>query len=180
MTDAENNATLDDEVSEEQKIVLSWHRDLQDQPGRRAELRRVKELEEVYFAPGFHDLRLRLKGSKWGRHERIALIAAVVARVKHHAPAVVQGRRAGAAAQMAQPRKGSSNARVSDLRFRRLLKTREPDQLLHAIPRIIALLDGIVDVADVAKQLYLWDYSSTRRRWALEYYENLPASSRAQ
>ena len=172
-----NNDATDDVAQDEQtpeEIILGWHKGLQDNPGRRAELRRAKTLEEVFFAPAYHDLRLRLAHTRWRDPLRIALIAAVAVRVKDHVPATHGERAVGAAFQMAQRRKGSDTARVSDLRFRRLLATREPDKLFQTVPRFVALVDGRIDLADVATRLYFWNNPRTRRAWALEYYEYAP------
>lgn len=168
-----NDSNKDTEPRSEAEVVRGWWEQTITQPGPRAELRRAKSIDEVFFAPAFHDLRLRLAGTRWTNAERIALIAAVLARAKKHVTAERDGRRLGVACQMAQRRKGSEAARVSDLRFRRLLKTHDQERLFGLMPRIVALLDGTVDVEDLAKRLYWWNQRS-RREWALEYYEHAP------
>ena len=43
-------------ISAEQQAVQEWWKALQDNKGGRAELRRAKELEQIFFLPEFYNL----------------------------------------------------------------------------------------------------------------------------
>jgi CRISPR system Cascade subunit CasB len=158
------------------EIVYSWWEQLKDRQkavfrARRAELRRAKTVEEICLTQGFHDLLHRLKETKWRQTDRIAVMAAVLARVEWHDGS------ARTAAQMARSKSDGSSPRVSELRFRRLLRhVRDNDQLLAQMPRVLSLLrDGAgarVNVKDLASSLYWWN-EKTRKQWALDYYDKL-------
>ena len=160
----------------EQKIVLQWWSetigDKDAAAGPRAELRRAGTLEEVIFVPLFHDLRRRLAGTRWRSVDRLALAAGVLARVREHDGSTAF------AVQMAARRAGGPDkaARVSPSRFRRLLRTGDDaedlERLFEQLRRVISLLDGRVNVTDLATSLYWWN-ADTRKRWALAYYEHV-------
>jgi len=74
------------------------------------------------------------------------------------------------AEQMATPKDGSKdNAKVSGLRFRRLLKVKDQEDLFISMSRIIALLGGAVNLRSLAQSVYFWN-DRTRKQWAFEYY----------
>lgn len=156
-----------------QQIVTAWHEGLTDpsRRGPRAELRRAKTLEEVVFTPAFHDLRRRLSGTRYGSVSQLALVAGIVAGVDRLDAQPV-------ASRMAERRDPQSESpRVSELRFRRLLQARQHDDLFRAMRRLLGLLkEGSqvsANIGDLAESLYWWN-DRTRRRWALDYYDNRP------
>jgi CRISPR type I-E-associated protein CasB/Cse2 len=81
---------------------------------------------------------------------------------------------------MAQARSAATGPRVSPQRFRRLLASQDPEEILTAFKRVIRLLDNSVNIADLARRLYWWNDrdDKNRRNMALEYYRQ--ASSLAQ
>ncbi len=163
-------------------IVLEWWRETIASPeapsGPRAELRRVRSLEEVVFTPPYHDLRRRLRGTRWRNVDRLAvdrlaLVAGTLAQVREHDPS------RSFAAQMATTADGGGSRtrpRVAPSRFRRLLRlgdrAEDLEQLFQQIRRIIALLDHRANVTDLANNLYWWN-PDTRKRWALDYYDHV-------
>jgi len=158
-----------------ESIVLQWWReaiaDKKALTGPRAELKRARSLEEVVFTPLFHEVRRRLSRTRWRSIERLALVAGVLARVKEHDPS------ASFARQMAASEPGAgTRPKVPPSRFRRLLRTgdepEELERLLEQVRRIIGLLEGRVNVQNLARSLYFWG-SGTRKRWALDYYEHV-------
>jgi len=61
---------------------------------------------------------------------------------------------------------------VSDLRFRRLLKCRTPDELYPALRRVVGLLKNHnlrADVMSLAQSVFYWG-ENMRKEWAYEYY----------
>jgi CRISPR type I-E-associated protein CasB/Cse2 len=65
---------------------------------------------------------------------------------------------------------------VSDARFRHLLRSQEPDDLLREVVRIVRQLDRVASIDQLFRDLMRWD-EPTRLRWARDYYE-AGASSR--
>ena len=62
---------------------------------------------------------------------------------------------------------------MSGLRFRRLLKIEDRDDLYGAVVRTIRLLDGSVNIASLADGVYWWN-ERTKNNWAFDYYDKAP------
>ncbi|MBF0559813.1 MAG: type I-E CRISPR-associated protein Cse2/CasB [Nitrospirae bacterium] len=153
---------LFDKDSTSQHVLVDWWRELDNNRDERAVLRRCRTLTEVVFSPAYH--RLRLAVSRFGvvDYEGLALVAGLAVRVKVHVESstIVQ--------QMATG-KADGSARVSGLRFRRLLKVKEREALFSRMSRIIAILGSNVNLQSLAQSVYFWS-DSTRKKWAFEYY----------
>lgn len=153
--------------SPETETLVAWWRSLNDNRGERAELRRCSTLTEVAFSPAFHQLRLAV--GKFGQvnSDGLALVAGLAARVKTHVPGDT------VAEQMATG-KADGSARVSGLRFRRLLKMKDRQELFTAMGRVVALLGCAVNLQSFANSLYHWN-DRTRKQWAFDYYTKSPS-----
>lgn len=151
----------------EAALVKEWWASLEKDKGGRAELRRAKKLEQVFFSPAFHALYRKLRSTDWYSKEKIALMVGVLAHVKTHTGAM------SFAAQMASPGKSGSKAKVSGLRFRRLLQNKTPNDIYGPLIRIVRLLDKQANVPDLAQSLYWWN-DRTKQDWAFAYYEKAP------
>ncbi len=153
--------------SPETQALSRWWLTLNDNRGDRAELRRCSTLAEVAFTPTYHRLRLDLMKFGAVNADALALVAGLVARVKSNLPGDTL------AEQMAGG-KSDGSARVSGLRFRRLLKVKKREDLFTAMGRVIALLGGAVNLQSLANNLYYWN-DRTRKQWAFEYYTKSPS-----
>lgn len=71
------------------------------------------------------------------------------------------------AAAMAQSKNESPI--VSELRFQRLLQSRDRKELYPLLLRGIKLLGNNVNVNDLIKSVYFWG-DSCKKRWAFDYY----------
>jgi CRISPR system Cascade subunit CasB len=171
-TDADDRVRIVDERKERDIVFRWWSECIGDRSapaGPRAELKRARTIEEVVFVPLFHDLRRRLADTGWRMTDRLALVAGVLAHVREN------GGGSPFPSQMAVPAEGSRNRpRVAPSRFRRILRLgdEDRDELFLQIRRIVALLDGKVNVGDLADSLYWWN-ERTRKSWALKYYEHV-------
>jgi CRISPR system Cascade subunit CasB len=156
-----------DKDSPEMRAFTAWWQALDDNRGDRSELRRCSTVVDVAFTPAYH--RLRLSVLKFGApyDDGLALLAGLSVRVKNDLP------EQSFSEQMATG-KSDGSARVSGLRFRRLLKVSEPDALLIAMGRVIALLGSSANLQSLAKSVYFWN-DRTRKQWALEYYSASPS-----
>jgi len=153
-----------------------WWRSIQpsadgapERRGDRAELRRCKSLSDVLIAPSFHRLRnLALSENVgFGDDEILAAIAGILA---HTESSVTE--RFGAS--MAANKENGQNAKVSGLRFRRLLEVKDLDELYLALIRIIRMMGRSVPVPNLAADMKNWKWEDgrdrVRKEWARDYY----------
>jgi CRISPR system Cascade subunit CasB len=160
------------EGDESSEILVSWWQALEDDRGKRANLRRAAGPSEVAFESSFHNLLARLRGQGYavGREGTIALaaIAGLAAHVRSH----IGG--ASIAQQMATPKSRGASAPVSGLRFRRLLAVSDRDELYPLLVRLVRLLDGRVNIVSLANSAFWWN-ERTKREWAYDYYATSPS-----
>lgn len=156
-----------DNDSPEMQAITTWWQDLDNKRGDRAELRRCSTLAEVAFTPAYHRLRVAL--AKFGpvKADSLALVAGLAARVKNNQPG-------NSLAEQMATGKADGSAKVSGLRFRRLLKVKESEELFTAMTRVVALLGGTVNLQSLAGSTYYWN-DRTRKQWAFEYYSQSPS-----
>lgn len=151
--------------------LTDWWKALQEDPGGRACLRRSRSLGEVSLCPSYHDLlnRLRAAGCAVGPREaeKLAAVAGLAAHLKRLNP------KSAPAQQMARPGKDRNKARVSGLRFRRLLEKQEAADLYLPLMRVLKMLDGNCDLWGLARSVFWWN-DRMRREWASHYYETAP------
>ena len=143
-----------------QRTRVWWH-ELKETPGASAALRRCRSPREALLLPQTLSLIRRL-GAHDGRAERVAALAVILAHVKEddHRPLM---RAAG------DTRFGKEDAVVSRPRFRRLISSRDSEELLTNLIRLVAILGGAANVGDLATSLYWWS-DRTRTDWAATYY----------
>jgi CRISPR system Cascade subunit CasB len=158
------------QTDESGSILLTWWKELESDKGERAVLRRASNLTDVAFSPAYHRLlsRLQQKGDAVNR-EALAAVAGLVTHVKVHSDSG-----GSLASQMASPKSGGGGARVSGLRFKRLLAVADRNDLYPLLIRVIHLLDGTVNLLSLANAVYWWN-ENTRKQWAYDYYSTAPA-----
>ena len=152
---------------EPRSTAWRWWKSLgEDDRAGRAELRRCGTVTEVAFTAPYHRLLQRL-GSRLGEGDarRVALLAAVLAHVEAE-PAGL----ASLAKRMGTPKGEGQGPVISDARFRHLLRSQEPDELLREVVRVVRQLDRNAAVDPLFRDLMRWD-EPTRMRWAREFYE---------
>lgn len=154
---------------DEHMVLLDWWQKLEDNRGDRAALRRAASIEQVMFNPAFHRLWRGLKGTKWQRAESVALIAALAARVRDNRPEKTF------AAQLGSPPPGREKAALSGLRFRRLLQSRDVNELMQGCTRAIAMCGNNVNLLNLAESIYWWG-DGVRKQWAFDYYDANPTA----
>lgn len=162
--------------SPEMHELTDWWQALNERRGDRAELRRCATLTDVVFTSAYHRLRLNVGKHGAVNADALALVAGLAAHVKND--------RADStfAEQMATPKDPTSKdgkAKVSGLRFRRLLKIKDKDlnELFTAMGRIVTLLGSSANLQSLARSAYLWNdkYTDIRKEWAFEYYSKSPS-----
>jgi len=160
-----------DKESPETDALEAWWQWLDENRGERAVLRRCGSLTEVVFSPAYHRLRSMVSRFGFVDDDGLALVAVLTASIKEN---IGSGR---IAEQMATSKSGSdAKARVSGLRFRRLLKVKEREDLFSTMTRILALLGGSVNIQSLAHGVYFWN-DKTRKEWAFDYYSKAPGEA---
>lgn len=158
---------MEKELPTGHQVLLDWWHDLDNHRGDRAALRRAASIDQVFFNPAFHRLWRGLKGTSWQREVRVALIAALAARVRQH-----DGGRSFAT-QLGSPPAGREKAALSGLRFRRLIQAREPSEVLQGCARAIAMCNNRVNLTNLAESIYWWN-DRIHKQWAFDYYDANP------
>ena len=165
--------------AEVQKALFTWWAGLEEHHrGDRPALQRCRTIDEVLMTEAYHRARgeLRNIGYQPEKHDvELATVIGLLAHVRQHVPAGQKGR--SLAFQMARGQKEGEGARVSGLRFRRLLQARDRDELYTRLMGVIRLLDRSVDVNLLANDAFYWraETSNTvRRKWAEDYWAAAP------
>jgi CRISPR system Cascade subunit CasB len=154
-------------------IFKWWHeiqpdQEMEGQPNRRgelAELRRCKTLAEIFLVPRFQLLRRIVHPSEY-LLPACASIAGILAHVK------TNDAKHTFAQWLALPKAEGSGPRLSELRFRRLVRIKNYDDLFIDLIRVLPLAADTAPVKQLAEDIYWWnDY--TRRQWTFDYYDVL-------
>jgi len=167
-----------DEERQISEAARRWWRRLQPNPERNykgdtgalARLRRGG-LQEAALEPATADLYRAIAGLLPEKPEKAfetaSLIAAVLAHVRDHDGRESVARAAGA--------HGNDAARLSPLRFRKILAAHGKPDGLVAFRRLVALLGRTANVGDLALSLAEWSLDGPgdrrRTRWAFDYYD---------
>ncbi len=160
---ADKNYLKFNDESQAGKDLLEWWRGLDKNRGDRAELRRAGEISEVVFISAYHRLRYDLLKYSKVYENGLAATVGILAHVKQNDPLKTF------AQQMAQSKDGSDKARLSDLRFRRLLKCQSHEDLYIDMIRVVRQLDGRANALSLANMIYWWN-DRTKQTMAREYY----------
>lgn len=159
------------EKNKEKVAQDSADKEFRNTSGDRANLRRARNPDMVamqcsylnlYHAIAKEDISDYVK-KRLG--DRLPLVAGILSHVKENqeeSVAIVMGK---------SPRQNpDGSALVSDLRFRRLMKTYDDDDSLYIMMiRMVRMMECKVNVKDMAESLFFWN-DMTRKRWASRYY----------
>ncbi len=148
-------------------LLLEWWKELTENRGDRADLKRTSKPVAVMFNPAYHRFRIRLLSAGFNvNNERLAVVVGLSARVKDNNSSKPVARQMGEL-------KSAGRQSVAELRFRRILETDQPEELFPILIRALSLLGNTVNLLDLADSVYGWN-DFQRKRWALEYYSMLP------
>lgn len=155
------------------RAVISWWETVDKSRGDRAELRRCRSPAEVAFVPAFY--RLKMMAPQNLDPEKLAAVAGVLSHVEIQSGT---NERVTIAELFARPDEGGSTPRISDPRFRRLLRVADGDyaELYPMLTRIIRQIKRKVPekaIPSIIWGIYRWD-QKTKRFWAEAYYEHIP------
>lgn len=182
-TDGESEASKSDPRPRPKgAIALEWWRGMNDpQRGDRgalAELRRARSTVDAAASHAAIVLAVRLGGQKNDWKARNALdLARVLAHVRGHLEGASIMRIAGFPKfvnPMRAPDSEDSQPVLSEVRFRRLLRTGDGEEKVAAFTRLVRLLESKVPVDSLAHGFSYWNHprfgDAVRERWAFDYY----------
>lgn len=185
MTDASPGAAVEPRP---RHAALEWWERLRrptgGNPGALAQLRRSRSTPEALRLREAVELAVRTGAVRKGRDTPDWRVRASVdlARVLAHVKANDPGRhpmRAAGWKQLPGERRESDlppgeRPRLSETRFRRLLRTGDGEEKVSAFVRLVTLLDGTVDVESLSRDFLDWNHPTRgdhiRERWAFLYY----------
>jgi len=167
--------------TENREKLSSWWKSLDKNRGDRARLRRAERPDDVLLTEPFFRF-LQQMPDEWAKPDAIlssAMVAAALSHVK-----VAQDDETFAT-QLALPKQGGKKARMSELRFQQLQKSRNPEEFFRRLLRAIHLTENKVNILSLAESLLHWmneyRYGVAREpqkritvRWATDYYTVLP------
>lgn len=151
-------------------IMHEWWQHLKDDSGNRAMLRRARNPDDVAIQYEYLNLFNKLAVSdipepvKKGLSYRLPLIAGILSHVKVDDESQPVAYVLGSTVS-----RGSARPLLSDLRFRRLMRTEEDGELFIMMIRIVKMMSGKANVKDLSESIFFWN-ESTRKRWASQYY----------
>lgn len=158
-----------------QDVIIDWWKNLPNDRGKWAELRRCKSVNDICSASSYHDLCHDLKDKagfkikkeyEESEYEKLALIAGVLSHVNSIVP--------GEFPERIAEKKSNGEPLVSELRFKRLMSISDDnDRLLRTLIRILRIVENTVPIDSLAIGLYWWNMESTRRAWYRLYYEKM-------
>jgi len=157
------------------EILRDWWLALADNRGDRAELRRARSPDDAVLVPATVYLVTALRKTDVADHGgwigRIPLIAGVVAHLDPNKEQTVLHDTTSLPERMAITAPNSDRPLVSELRFRRLLRTPRHG-LYRPMIRILALLDYQANLYELAESLFWWG-PKVQKDWAFTYFPRL-------
>lgn len=155
--------------SPEGKAIMGLWKQLQENPGQRAGLRRCRSEAEVMLTPTYQHFCRRHQHNLPVRDRRIAAVVGLVSHLKEPFDK-------NSLPISMSPNPGDRPV-ISELRFRRLLE-RSREDLYPAMIRILRMLDGKTNIYALARDIYWWS-DNVRRDWAFSYYPRVPEKSKS-
>lgn len=143
------------------ELLLRWWRELAEDTGGRAALRRAPDITAVVMLPAFQRLHRRLLAAGWPAQtwsdDRLAAAAGLLAHVREHT-----------SRSLPQAMSDGDKPVVSPLRFQRLLEAPDADALFTGLRRTLPLIQHRTDVLALATDVVNWG-DTVKKRWAYAY-----------
>lgn len=148
-----------------EKPLHGWWTQLQSDAGDRAILRRCTTLDEVALSAPYQRFYRYMLACGWSanaseaQRDRLAAIAGLLAYVKEAD---------GCRLPQSMSPLDSDKPKVSELRFRSLLRIDNVDELFASLRRVLPMIGHRTSVAQLARDIYWWD-DSVKKAWAYSY-----------
>jgi len=157
-------------------FLLDWWDELKQNKGARAELRRCKNLAEIQMTAAyqrcFWQIVKHFAKEKWqSNKEQMAIIIGLSAHIEDNDTAKKDDQENHQEHDFFgyQISRGDK-PKLSELRFRRMLKIKEREKLFRFLIQIIRLLDKKVHLLDLLRIAFYWG-EPARTKLAYQYYE---------
>ena len=154
------------------EILCGWWKGLDNDRGKRADLRRCSRPLEASFNSSYHQLSIDLQKKhpeEKGLDSRVLCLTPLIAHIKFTGGDDL-GRGKMLAKQMSEPKSPGGESVLSELRFRRFLECQTREDLFPQLRRILHLLDNKVDIYDLADTIYFWG-DRKKRDLARQYFQ---------
>jgi CRISPR system Cascade subunit CasB len=156
--------------------ILEWWKDLKQNKGARAELRRCKSLEEIQKASAYQRCYWQLKKHFTQEQQvpsrgQMATIIGLAAYIEDN-DIVKKDDQADRQKQdyFGYQISRGDKPKLSELRFRRLLKIKDREKLFRFLIQVIRLLYKKVNLLDLLRLGYFWG-DKARTNLTYQYYE---------
>lgn len=150
------------------KILHAWWKELENNRGDRAQLRRARTPEDVFITPAYQrGLVAELKRKKVEVTESDRRLLALPAGVLSHVKVWREEEKGHFARQLAPVDQSMEN--VCDARFRKLMSLDDRDDLYTMLVRLTRFLKGTVHCRSMVTGAYWWN-DTTKHAWAKAYY----------
>lgn len=144
-------------------LLFRWWKELANDRGGRAALRRAPDITSVVMLPAYQQLHRRLLVAGWPnenwRNDRLAAAAGLLAHVEELGSETLP---------VAMSRRDGDKPRLSPLRFVRLLESPDIDALFSGLRRALPLVGHQADVLALATDVVNWG-DAVKKRWAYGY-----------
>jgi len=163
-------------------FILEWWESLKQNKGDRAELRRCKNLEEIQKASAYQRCYWQLikhftTEQQVPSREQMSIIIGLASHIEDNDTKYIdinskEEKEYYFAYQMAAPKAKEKDAppKLSELRFRRLLKIKDRGKLYRFFIQVVRMLDKNVNLLDLLSIAYFWGDKS-KTYLAYKYYE---------
>jgi CRISPR system Cascade subunit CasB len=157
------------------EYILEWWKNLAHNKGDSAEIRRCKSLSEIELTSAYQrfywGFLKTFKTDEWkASQEKTALFIALIVYIKEDKRSYQNDKNETAFDYFAYQISQGEKPKLSELRFRRLLKITDNEKLFRFLIQVIRLLDRKVNLLDLIKITYYWN-DETRKYLAYKYYE---------
>lgn len=152
-----------------QDALIHWHHNLENNRGERAALCRAHTVDDVVFSAEYQS-RYRQTFARFAlRRDALPAVLGLLAQVREH------DNRRSLGEALASPTDKKSQAAVSELRFRRLLRCESQAELFVDMRRVISLIGKKANIFELANLVYRWhthwQRDNLRKHLAYTYYE---------
>lgn len=145
-------------------FILEWWYSLKKNKGDRAELRRCKNLQEIQISSAYLRCYWQLikyfsQEQKFPSREQMAIIIGLAAHIEDNDTDA-----------FGYQISCGDKPKLSELRFRRLLKINYREKLFHFLIQVIRILEKNVNLLDLLSIAYFWG-DTAKTNLAYKYYE---------
>ena len=133
------------------ETVNHWWEGMKERRGDRALLRRCREPGEVLLCASFYELEDTLPRWPQGQMMALAAIAGLLSHVNTHTPMDAKGNPFSFPSQLGAPKAESSTPRMSENRFRQLIKSRNWQEFYFRMRRAVLMLKRNANITSLSK-----------------------------